>query len=88
MLNPNEQYSIQRLTASGLIRSGNGQLGGFLVAQGTPTVTIYDNTAASGTILLNAMVCAAGTSYPLPVALTIGAYAVISGACDISFFYN
>jgi hypothetical protein len=47
-------YNGQRMTAANLI-TGGGKLLGFIVshAQATvQTVTFYDNTAASGTVLL------------------------------------
>jgi len=88
MINSNEQYQYQRLTASGLVKKGSGQLGGFIVSIGTPTVTIYDSTTGTGTLIINGMVCAANTPYPVPVAFTQGCYVTISGTCDITFFYN
>lgn len=83
----NEQYQYIRLTASGVIKGLPGILGGFIVASGSPTILIYDNaTTNSGTIILNTMQTTAGTPYPLPVRLTNGAYAVIVGTGDITFF--
>jgi hypothetical protein len=88
VLNSNGQYQYQRLTASGLIKNGSGLLGGFIVASGSGSVTLYDNTTGAGTLILNTMVIADATPYPLPVLFTVGCYAVISGTVDITFFYN
>lgn len=85
--NNNEMYGYKRLTATGSVKASQGQLGGFIVATGTPTVTIYDSLAASGTVILNGMVCSAATPYPLPVGFNIGCYVSITGTCDITFFY-
>ena len=86
---PNQEYQFQRLTTSGLIKKGSGVLGGFLVAQGTPTITIYDNTTNSGTIIVNGLVVSAtSTPYPVPAKFVNGCYVVITGTCDVTFFYN
>lgn len=82
----NPTYTPVRLTASGVVKPGPGCLGGFIVASGTPTVALYDNTAGSGTLILNAMQTAVGINYSIPVQFTKGCYAVITGAGDITFF--
>lgn len=85
----NERYSYVRLTATGVVKAGSGLLGGFLVVTGTPTITLYDNpSAASGTIIINGLVTVAGTPYPVPAKFTQGCYAVLSGAGDVTFFYE
>ena len=81
-------YAYARLTGSGLIKTGGGQLGGFIVATGTPTVTIYDNTAGSGILILNGIVTTAGTQYRIQVGFINGCYVVLNGAGDITFMYN
>ena len=83
----NPMYVYKRLTASGQIKATGGQLGGFLVATGTPTITIYDNTTATGTLILNGIVTVAGTSYPLPVGFGTGCFVTITGTCDVTFYY-
>lgn len=88
MDNQNEEYQPKRLTATGIVRTGAGQLGGFLVASGTPTIKIYDSVDNSGTIILNTMQTAAATPYPLPVQLIKGCYAEITGTADITFFFR
>lgn len=86
---PNEQYQYKRLTASGLVKNGAGCGGGFIVAQGQPTITVYNGTDTSGDLILNGMVVtASATPYPLPAVFTMGLYVVISGSADITFFYN
>lgn len=85
---PNEQYQYQRLTASGLVKTGSGLSGGFLVTSGTPTVAIYDGTDTSGTLIVNTMQTTAATPYPVPAKFNIGMYVVIGGAGDVTFFYN
>ena len=88
MLSSNGSYFYKRLTASGLLKSGSGLLGGFIVASGTPTITIYDNNAGSGTLILNGLLANSSTPYPVPARFTNGAYVVISGTGDVTFFYE
>jgi hypothetical protein len=88
MQQPNQQYQYTRLTASGLVKSGQGLLGGFLVASGTPTIQLFDSLTAGGTLILNTMQLSAATAYPVPAFFNNGVYAVIAGAGDITFFYN
>lgn len=87
MLTPNQQCQYQRATGNQLIKTGSGALSGWLVAQGTPTITVYDNTSAAGTIIVNGIACTAGNSYPAPALFTKGCYAVVSSG-DVTFFYN
>lgn len=86
--NVTEAYSVIRATATATIRSGEGEVGGFIVVTGTPTLTLYDGVSTAGTLILNGLVCVAGTPYPFPVHLRTGLHAVLSGAGDITFFVN
>ena len=88
MLDPNQQCQFVRLTASGIVKTGAGALSGFLVVTGTPTITLYDNTSAAGTVIINGIVTTAGTPYPVPARFINGCYAVLGGSGDVTFFYN
>ena len=88
MINANEQYAVKRLTASGIVRSGQGGLGGFIVASGSPTIILYDGIDATGTVILNTMQTSVATSYPFPYVCSTGVYATITGTADITFFIN
>lgn len=81
----NEVGAPKRLTADGIVKSGTGKMMGFFVASGTPTILLYDNTAASGTVVLNTMQTTAATWYDLPITFVNGLYADVTGACDITF---
>ena len=63
------EYIGTRLTAANLI-TGSGILRGFLIshAQAYDDVTFYDNTAASGTILLSLTI----TQYNVPYFIMFG----------------
>lgn len=79
-------YNVKVLTASGPVPNNGGPLGGFLIAQGTPTITLYDSQTASGYKLIDGLVTTLGTYYPCPHNIRNGLYASITGACSISFF--
>ena len=73
------------LAASAAVKSGPGVLVAVICKGGsaTTTVTVYDNTAASGDKLAE-LVCAANTSAvfapAVPVSAARGLYCAISGA--------
>lgn len=94
LFNPNnESYKSTRITVTGIVVTADtagiraGMLGGYLVASGSPVVTVYDGQSTGGTILQNAMQTVAGTPYPLPAQFNNGVYVVMTGAGDITFFY-
>lgn len=77
-----------RMTASGLVKAGNGLARRVICAASTSgTLTIYDNTAASGTIILNAFPLSAGQSYQLDALFQNGCYVALGGTADITFLY-
>ena len=82
------RFQYVRLTASGLVKNSAGTLGGFMVASGTPTVKLWDNTSAAGAVLLDTLQTVAGEWYPLPASFTGGLYATLGGAGDITFLYQ
>lgn len=89
MLQPNEQFQYGRLTASGLVKAGNGLLGGFMAASGTPTIKLWDGLSAAGPIILNTSAALVPmTWYRIPIVFTNGLFASITGAGDITFAYN
>lgn len=82
----------QRLTASGVVKANQGILLGFIVASGTPTVSLNDapvaGSVAAGNLILNTMQTAVGVYYPLNVRFVKGLYATQTGAGDITFIYQ
>ena len=85
----NEAGGVKRVTETGVVRPMNGKMLGFFVASGTPTVKLWDNaSAASGTVLLNSMVCTAATWYPFPASFANGLYLTQTNAGDISFIVS
>lgn len=77
----------RRLTASGAIKAGAGQLIGFYVASTTAgTVILYDSLTGSGTQITGLITPAINFSW-IPAIFYTGCYAVIGGTADITFVY-
>lgn len=87
MNSPNGQYNYARLTGNGIVKTGSGLLGGFLVASGAPTITIYDGVDNTGTLILNGWVGSASTAVPCMAKFVAGCYAVVTGG-DVTFLYE
>lgn len=78
-------YSEQ--TSSALIKTGDGFLCGVFVASGSsPTMKLYDNTAASGTVMINTTALNIGWN-PCPLHFSQGLYATLGGTIDCTFSY-
>jgi len=72
-------------SASGLLKSGQGVLQKVIVAASSSgTLTIYDNTAASGTVILTAFPLTAGQVYELDIMFQTGCYISIGGTATIT----
>lgn len=66
-------------------------LGGILCSSSTSgTVKIYDNSAASGAVLVDTLTLTAGQWYPIPASLTSGkgCYVTVGGTFKATVFYN
>jgi hypothetical protein len=77
---PSRQTQLS--STGGLAMGGAGALTGLFIssASATPTVTIYDNTAGSGTVLVPTFTPVAGTMYNFPDGgFNTGCYVVLSG---------
>lgn len=76
-----------RLTASGIVKTGGGQLIGVYVANTTAgTITFWDNTSAAGTQITGLITPAINFSW-IPVIFLTGCYAQIGGAIDATFVF-
>jgi hypothetical protein len=77
--------SYQRLTASGVVMPTKGRLAGFYVSStSSGTLTLYDNTTASGPQVTGTITPAVGWN-ALPVDLQNGLFAAIGGTLDVTF---
>jgi hypothetical protein len=81
-------WNYKSLTASGttVVKSGAGQLRALITGTATGNVTIYDNTAASGTKILDACALLVGT-ITFDVSFGTGLTVVLSGAGVASVTY-
>ena len=81
--------SYKNLSASGQVKATGGVLSGIFVASSTAgTVKVWDNTAGSGTVLVNTFSGIAGTWYPLPFAFGKGCYVTLGGTIDCTVSYS
>lgn len=82
-------WTAKVLTGSGntTVKTGAGQLFGFFCGTATGNITLYDNTAASGTKILDTCALVAGLNQ-LPVAFGTGLTATLSGAGVVTALYN
>ena len=58
-----------------------------MVASGAPTIAIYDGTDNTQALILNTLQTTAATPYPFPANFQKGAFVVIGGSGDVTFFY-
>ncbi len=82
------QWTPVRLTANGQVTAGPGTIKGFYVSSHTSgTVKLWNNTAGSGTVLVNTITLAAGPQWVELGGLfaSVGIYATIGGTADITF---
>lgn len=76
------------LSASGLVKDGAGVLHLMLITASTAlTVKLWDNTAASGTVIIDTMAVNAGEEYDLPAQFTTGLYVTLGGTGTLTVFY-
>jgi hypothetical protein len=84
-----ESYGYRALSASGQVATGAGVLKGFYVGTSTSlTVKIWDNTAASGAVILETTApLTAGTFHEVPAGFATGLFVTLGGTGTITVFY-
>ena len=83
--------SYVNLSASALVKTGAGQIYGVIINSHTSgTLKLWDNTAASGTVLCNTITFVAGERFIPLLGATFGTglYATIGGTADITILYR
>lgn len=80
----------KNISASTAIKTGAGTVIGIWVssASSTPTIKVWDNTAASGTILANTFTPSPATFFPLAMKFQTGLYVSIGGTVDCTVVYE
>lgn len=76
-------------SASGQVLPGRGQLLGVFCGSSTSAVIkIWDNPAATGTVVVEALGMISGTFYPIPATCANGCYiTLVSGTGSWTAFY-
>lgn len=79
------------LTASALVKTGSGRLQGVVINSHTSgTLKLWDNTAASGTVIHETMLFAVGERW-IPFfgeTFGTGCFATIGGTANITLIFN
>lgn len=87
-----ERATYTNITADTLIKTGAGRFFGFIINSHTSgTLKVWDNTAASSTVLMNTYTFPSGSSavvFPCGVEYTTGLYADIGGTVDITILWK
>jgi hypothetical protein len=87
-----DNVKYTNISASAQIKATPGALHGFIVNSHTNgTLKLWDNTAGSGTVLLNTITFAAGANFvnlPQGVSFNTGLYATIGGTADITILWK
>lgn len=85
-----QQATYINLTADTAVKSAPGRFFGFTCNSTTSgTVKFWDNTAGSGTVIVNTFTPTAGVFYGLASAVkfSVGLYADITNTIDITVFF-
>lgn len=82
-------YLPSSKSASGIVKTGSGFLRGFLVsASASGLIRLYDNTAASGTVIIDQLAVFPGDSFDWPTEFKTGLYfQLVSGTATINLLY-
>lgn len=83
-----DKSTYKNLSASALIKTGQGSLCGMYVnSTSAGTIKFWDNTSAAGTVINNTITPAIGYHNLGSVAFTTGLYATIGGTLDVTLHY-
>lgn len=90
----NQSYTPKSISASALIKTGDGQIGGILIASATAgTVKIWDSLTAAGTVIVDTTTgyTTSATASPvyldIPAGFSTGLFVTIGGTATITVFY-
>jgi hypothetical protein len=87
-----DNYKYLNGTTSQTIVTGNGAVYGVLVNSHTSgTLKFWDNTAASGTVIMNTFTFPAGSGiymFPGGISFYTGLFATVGGTLDYTILYD
>lgn len=86
---PETHYLTLSLSADGSVKVGQGFLGGVQVTASTAgVIRLYDNNAASGTVIIDQIPVYAGDSFEWPTEFKTGLFFdLVSGSATVTVFY-
>lgn len=84
---PPTDLSFLVLSASGLVKTGKGTCVMVKGTSGSLTVTMYDNTSAAGTKIIDSLVIDAKEEHDIPASFNTGLYFSISGTGKLTVFF-
>ena len=87
---PNIDTSLPgiNLSASALLKSGNGTLRRIIVnSASSASITVYDSTSASGLVLLQSFPLTAGATPQFDLAFQNGCYIALTGTANFTPVY-
>lgn len=84
------QYTQLTQSAPATIKSAPGFFRGFLVVSSTSgSITVYDNTSATGTVLYSKSGLTAGEAVDLdPIQVKVGLHVVIGGTATVNVLFS
>ncbi len=84
-----DHYKALSVSADALVATGRGFFGGLLVtASSAGVIRLYDNTAASGTVLVDQFAVYAGDALIFPLEYFTGLYFdLVSGTATVTILY-
>jgi hypothetical protein len=84
-----DHYRTTSLSADGLVKTGKGWLGAVIVtASASGVIRLYDNTAASGTVIFDQFPVFPGDSIDIPMEFQTGLYFdLVSGTATVSILF-
>ena len=86
-----QAWSYAQLTASGSVKAAPGYVAGIIcAASSSGVVTLYDNTAGSGTVVWSGSVTTGGMiTFPAPIYFATGIYfTLVSGTTTCNVVYR
>lgn len=82
----------EKITGSQLLKTGVGEVSGVIVnSHSSGTIKLWDNTEASGRVILNEFTFATGSqvvTFPKPLNFVNGLYATLGGTADVTVVFN
>lgn len=84
-----DHYRATSLSADGLVKAGRGWLGAILVtSSASGVIRLYDNTAASGTVIVDQLGVYPGDTFDIPIEFQTGLYFdLVSGTATVTLLY-